>query len=687
MDNDASSDVATDSAPTGDSPDVASDATPPDDAAVDATPVDTPPPEDASDASPIDAADVTPADVTSVDVPADVTPVDVTPADVTPADVPADGTPACRSDRDCSSRSQVCDLTRSTCVDCLRDVDCTTAGQQCLGYRCVTPTRCVSSRTCPGQVCDPARGVCVDCVTTLDCPVGQVCFSNACGDAPPPCRSDRDCSSRSQVCNPTRMTCVDCNVDLDCPTGRYCADGSCVPQVCAPGSASCADETSRRVCSADGRMLSVVPCPAVTNGTSRCVDGACASTCAANFADCDMAAANGCEVDLRTSPANCGRCGNACPSAGATAGCAAGACTLTCSAGLGNCDGDAANGCETNTATSNTHCGRCGNPCGAGQSCAAGACVTTSCPTGRTLCGGVCVDLNADLASCGACGRACAAANGTAACAAGSCQVAACNAGFANCNGLPADGCETSTATSTSNCGACGRACAPANATAACRAGACAVATCNAGFGDCNGSATDGCEASLNTSTTNCGACGRACAAGQSCQAGACITNPCATGQTLCGATCRNLTNDAANCGGCGVVCPTGRSCVSGVCSAASLRFSLTWSVAGDLDLAIVTPCGTVINYATLTSCGGTHGGDSQTTGPETITWSTTAPMSGTYSVCVIPYRISSATSFTVQVLRDGAVSTTRTGSQSTSAPSGTVCSRTGSYRLFDFVY
>ncbi len=49
-----------------------------------------------------------------------------------------------------------------------------------------------------------------------------------------------------------------------------------------------------------------------------------------------------------------------------------------CAAGTADCDGDVANGCETNTATSATSCGRCGNACAPGQACVAGACVSSA---------------------------------------------------------------------------------------------------------------------------------------------------------------------------------------------------------------------------------------------------------------------------------------------------------------------
>ncbi|MFO0651778.1 MAG: hypothetical protein U0326_36490 [Polyangiales bacterium] len=55
-----------------------------------------------------------------------------------------------------------------------------------------------------------------------------------------------------------------------------------------------------------------------------CAASACqVATCDAGFADCDMSAANGCEVDTRVSAAHCGRCNNACFACAASA-CAAG---------------------------------------------------------------------------------------------------------------------------------------------------------------------------------------------------------------------------------------------------------------------------------------------------------------------------------------------------------------------------
>jgi hypothetical protein len=48
--------------------------------------------------------------------------------------------------------------------------------------------------------------------------------------------------------------------------------------------------------------------------------------------------------------------------------------------GFGNCDSNAANGCETNTTNTNAHCGACGNVCGSGTTC-----VTSVCRPGNDL--------------------------------------------------------------------------------------------------------------------------------------------------------------------------------------------------------------------------------------------------------------------------------------------------------------
>ena len=76
----------------------------------------------------------------------------------------------------------------------------------------------------------------------------------------------------------------------------------------------------------------------------------------------------------------------------ATDVCAGDRCVTMCPSGFGDCDGNAANACETNLSTSATSCGACGHACPAGQSCVSGACAPVMCPPSCMT--------NSDCASC-----------------------------------------------------------------------------------------------------------------------------------------------------------------------------------------------------------------------------------------------------------------------------------------------
>jgi hypothetical protein len=392
-----------------------------------------------------------------------------------------------------------------------------------------------------------------------------------------------------------------------------CNMGACVVARCDAGFADCnanpADgcevdtRGDRGNCGACGRACSL------TNATAACVAGACAvGSCNAGFADCDRAAANGCEVDTRVSTAHCGGCGGACSAVGGTPACAAGACSIACAAGRGNCDLSAANGCEVDLGAAVAHCGACGRACmtaNATPACAAGVCGYTACNAGFGDCdgnraNGCEVDVRTAVAHCGACGRTCAPANAAASCAAGVCGYTACTAGFADCDGNRANGCEVDVRTTVAHCGACGRTCAPANATPACAAGACGYGACAAGFADCDMNRANGCEVDARTSNTHCGMCGRACPTGQVCSAGAC-TLVCGTGLTNCGGACVNTASDPAHCGMCGRACVTpanaARTCAAGACGFACVAGF------GDCDRAAANGCEVNLQTA-IAHCG-----------------------------------------------------------------------------------
>ena len=109
-------------------------------------------------------------------------------------------------------------------------------------------------------------------------------------------------------------------------------------------------------------------CPVPAGGVATCVADVCGVTCTAPNHLC----AGTCVAD---SPTACGAACTVCPvPAGAVATCAAGVCGFTCSAGFGDCDANAANGCEANLTSDPAHCGTCAKACPAPKTCVASVC-------------------------------------------------------------------------------------------------------------------------------------------------------------------------------------------------------------------------------------------------------------------------------------------------------------------------
>ena len=132
----------------------------------------------------------------------------------------------------------------------------------------------------------------------------------------------------------------------------------------------------------------------------------------------------------------------------------------------------------------------------------------------------------------------------------------------------------------------------------------------------------------------------------------------------MCPSGCVDLQTDRAHCGACGNACAAGQACSRGVCiGEGALRFTLTWSTPGDMDLRVVPPCGTEIFYGATMACGGVLDVDNTTgTGPENITWSTTYPR-GRYLICPSAFTsVVAGATWNLTVVADGRTVHTSTG-------------------------
>ena len=444
---------------------------------------------------------------------------------------------------------------------------------------------CINGLVCNGGVC------------AVSCPGNQVNCDGTCVD---PATDPRHCGATAG-----------CGADAGaageaCTNGRVCNSGACASSCSATDTncgGSCVDTKTSPTHCGD----CATSCALTNTMNDACVNGRCAvAACGTGFGDCDGIASNGCETATKASDVNnCGGCGVRCQYANADALCNAGTCARgACDPGFADCDGNPANGCETNTAADVNSCGACGTPCVGGQVCSMGACAAT-CGTGLTNCSGSCVNQVADAQHCGSCTKVCALANASInACAARSCVVGACAAGFGDCDGAAGNGCETATgASDVNNCGGCGVRCSFANASASCGAGVCAMGACNPGFADCDGNPANGCEVNTRADNGNCGACRNTCADGKVCSSGTCGTT-CGAGLTNCSGSCANEVTDVQHCGSCTNACALANVSVN-ACASSSCVVGACANGYGDCDGLAGNGCETATKATDVNNCGG----------------------------------------------------------------------------------
>jgi len=495
------------------------------------------------------------------------------------------------------------------------DVDC---GGDCPG--CAVGAHCAQTVDCAAGEC--LLGICQEVGCFNQAVDGDETDVDCGGSSCAPCRDNQHCVAptdcQSKVCGDdgtcTAVSCKDgvrngdeldvdcggsscdgcpigspCTVAADCQSG-LCDGGKCALN-CSRGTAECDNDTtvpcetnlltSSRNCGGCG-----IACD-LPHANASCVGGTCQiDTCTKPWVRCNTDDSDGCEVNASTDAVNCGGCGMVCPALHGTPACVNSACTISCDDNFGDCDDDPLTGCETSI-TDVDNCGKCGKKCPATAGepfCVDGKCGVTACDAGKGDCDGdqVCeTTLDTDVNNCGRCGNVCSFANGTPDCVAGACVLKKCDDGWDNCDTDAADGglatgCETNVAGDSKNCGKCGSRCdMVANAMGSCQAGSCAL-VCSAGFKDCDGKASNGCEADTTSDPAHCGGCDNACDipnATAACQDSACVISQCDADFDDCTAVAgceTNVSNSVQHCGDCNTTCSqagaSAASCSGGKC-------------------------------------------------------------------------------------------------------------------------
>jgi hypothetical protein len=170
------------------------------------------------------------------------------------------------------------------------------------------------------------------------------------------------------------------------------------------------------------------------------------------------------------------------------------------------------------------------------------------------------------------CTTVCNSTNGSPTCSAGSCGIT-CNGGYGNCDGTLTNGCEANLNTDTTHCGNCTTACSTNHASPSCNSGVC-VLTCASGYTNCDGNTGNGCEIQTSADVTHCGNCSTVCSTNNgtpSCGSGTCGIS-CNTGWGNCDGNIANgcedyIYTDVNNCGVCGVPCGSPSQVASKTCS------------------------------------------------------------------------------------------------------------------------
>ena len=360
-----------------------------------------------------------------------------------------------------SSCSGGCCSTTGGTSTCLAGSDSSACGRS--GEFC---TDCASE----GRACDPIQRACsagkCDASNCSGCCVGDKCLIGdetfACGTKGQVCSS---CADTGQQCKSTPGGGGQCVGTPTC--APFNCGGCCNGNVCVSG-------IDGNACGKQGQA-----CANCTGAGKQCVpqgqpnERTCQTVATCNAGNCPgCCVGNSCVV--ATTPAACGKGGQACKGCALNEACTAGVCTPQANCGPGNCNGCCIGADICAVGSQNTACGvagaQCTNCAGVGQVCQGGACQAPLC--GPANCAGCCS------------GNTCVLGTQDNACGAKGAQCNDCTPGAQVCQGRQ---CRAKCSPATcSGCCTPGNACALGFTNGACGSGGAACVNCAAGGSTCD---------------------------------------------------------------------------------------------------------------------------------------------------------------------------------------------------------
>jgi hypothetical protein len=250
---------------------------------------------------------------------------------------------------------------------------------------------CESNVTTDPYNCGICGHACAEGISCIEgrcgCPAGMIECAGSCVD---PRTDDFNCGACDYTCfeHPAEDQCMPAP-----PGSTYgCGEGTCGHLKCYSGRADCNADIPTLGCASDGCEADLATpencggCGIRCGEAEECiVDANGNASCGVRCQKEGLTACGISCINLLTDVDACGACNNPCPNPGPnrTRACEKGICEFECLPGFADCNGDPTDGCEINLRSHPMNCGSCGTTCDlvAGQPCVEGRCLMVDCST------------------------------------------------------------------------------------------------------------------------------------------------------------------------------------------------------------------------------------------------------------------------------------------------------------------